>query len=266
MDGPTTPAEGRLRQTGLTLLAWLSVTLLLGAILRDGKSASMADLVATLSTGPAWNVVLALGVLALATRLCGWHDLGFSVPRWRELLKLMWFPLLALAPIFALAFYIGLPPSRALAFFALNTSLIALSEEWMFRGILYHALAARLHAWTAILLTSFAFGAVHVLNVFAFGDLGQAAGQALAAMMTGLLLLALMIRTGSIWTSVLFHMVWNFGLLLIAYDAAQQPLPEGPLPFGAYLAPLAIVTPNLVYALVLLRKVRNSDGNGIVAH
>lgn len=257
MNGPDTPTNTRLRQAGLTLLAWLSVTIFLGAFLRQDKPASTADLIAALSSGVAWNVVLALGVLALATRLYGWRDLGFTAPHWRAVILLMWFPLLCLAPIFALAVFIGLPPGRALAFFALNTTLIAVSEEWMFRGILYHALSARLRPWPAILLTSLGFGAIHVLNVFAFADLSQAAGQAVAAMMTGLLLLALRIRTGSIWTSVVFHMVWNFGLLLIAYEAAQQPMPQGPLPLEAYLVPLIIVTPNLLYALVLLRKVRN---------
>ncbi|WP_333816184.1 CPBP family intramembrane glutamic endopeptidase [Tabrizicola sp.] len=255
MNRPDGDAETRLRQAVLTLVAWLGVTLLLGHLLRGGEVFSIADIVAALSQGIAWNVLLGLAVLAIATRLCGWSDLGFRAPPLRLTLRLMWFPVLLLLPILGLALAIGLPPPRATAFLAVNTLIVALSEEWMFRGILFRALAARHRPWTAILLTSFIFGAVHVLNGFTFGDLMQSSAQAVAAMMTGLLLVALLIRTGSIWPAVGFHMIWNFGLLLVAYEAAQQTMPENPLPLAAYLAPLALVMPNLLYALYLLRKV-----------
>lgn len=251
-------SDKRLRQALLSLLIWLAASILFGAILRPERPASMADLIAGLSTGIAWNVVLGLAVLAVLTRLFRWTDLGFNLPDGRAVLRLMWFPILTLLPIFALAFAIGLPPDRAVGYLALNTALVALSEEWMFRGILFRALSARLRLWPAILLTAFLFGAVHVLNVLAIGDWGQAVGQAVAATMTGLLLGALLLRTGSIWPPIVFHMFWNFGLLLVTYEAAQQPLPVEPPPLEAYLVPLTIVMPNLLYALFLLRRVRNT--------
>lgn len=248
-------AEIRLRQAVLTLAVWLGATLLAGHLMRGGQVASLADIVAALSEGVAWNLVLGLAILAVATRFFGWTDLGFRAPRPGPTLRLMWFPVLLLSPILALAFAVGPPPARVTAFLALNTSLVALSEEWMFRGILFRALVGRHPIWTAILLTSFVFGSVHVLNGFTFGNLAQSSAQAIAAMMTGLLLVALLIRTGSIWSAVGFHMIWNFGLLLVAYRAAQHPLPTVPEPPEAYLVPLAIVMPNLFYALYLLRMV-----------
>lgn len=254
MQETGSPPDRALGKAGLALLAWLVATVGIGAALRHGQPASIGELLHSLSTGVALNVCLALLVLVLATRGLGLSGSGFRWPQPRMGLRLLWLPLLVILPVYALAVAIGLPPGPAIAFMLVNTFLIALSEEWMFRGILLRALWQRLSPWPAVLLTSAAFGAVHVLNAFAYGDVLKAAGQAVAAAMSGLLLGALRIRSGSIWPAVGFHMVWNLGLLLVTFEAARQPLPEGPLPPAAYLVPLALVMPNLIYALYLLRR------------
>lgn len=256
---PDTP--NRLPKALLTLLAWLVATAAVGAILRQ-KVSGIAEIVQLLSSVPAWNVVAGILVLALATGVFRWRDLGFGPPRALALARLIWFPILTLLPFYAIAFGVGLPPGRAMLFLAFNTTLVALSEEWMFRGILFRALWTRLRIWPAVALTSILFGAIHVLNAFALGDLRLAAGQAVAAMMTGLLLMALMLRTGSIWTSVVYHMVWNFGILLVGYETAKYPLPDDPLPLTAYLVPMLIVLPNFLFGLILLRKVRDEPMPG----
>lgn len=246
----------RLPQALLTLFAWLAATILAGAFLRaDG--AGIAEIVGLLTTGIAWNVVGGLVVLAVATWSFGWRDLGFGAPRLGALAKLVWFPILTLLPFYAIASAIGFPPGRAMLFLAINTSLVALSEEWMFRGILFQALKTRLRIWPAVALTSVLFGTIHVLNAFALGDLRLAAAQSVAAMMTGFLLIALMLRTGSIWTAVVYHMVWNFGILLGVYESVQHPVPDAPLPLSAYLVPLLVVLPNFLFGLVLLRRLRH---------
>lgn len=256
MNQPKGPADIRLGQALFTLVVWLLATLMIGAVLRQDKVSSVAELLALLSQGVAWNLILGLGVLALATRYFGWSDLGFRVPPFWLALQLMWFPLLMLLPVFALAFAVGLPPSNAMGYLALNTLLVAISEEWMFRGILFRAMAARQRIWPAILLTSVIFGSVHVLNSFSYGGLSQSVAQAIAATMTGLLLGALLIRTGSIWPPIALHMVWNFGLLLATYEVASLQQPVQPLTPQAFLVAVALVMPNLLYALFLLRKVR----------
>ena len=159
---------------------------------------------------------------------------------------------------------IGLPPPQSILFLAVNTALVALSEEWMFRGVLFQALRSRLRIWPAVALTSVLFGSIHVLNAFALGDLRLALAQAVAATMTGLLLIALMLRTGSIWTAVVYHLVWNFGILLVAYETARYPLPEGPLPASAYVVPILVVLPNFLYGLILLRRLGHRAANGAV--
>lgn len=259
MNQPTGSADIRLRQALLTLVGWLLATLVIGAVLRQDRVSSIAELLALLSQGVAWNLVLSLGVLALATRYFGWSDLGFRVPPVWLALRLMWFPLLMLLPIFALAVAVGLPSSQAMGYLAVNTLLVAVSEEWMFRGILFRAMSARARIWPAILWTSIIFGSIHVLNSFTYGGLSQSVTQAIAATMTGLLLGALLIRTGSIWPPIALHMVWNFGLLLATFEVASQQLPVQPLTPQTFLVAVAMVMPNLLYALFLLRKVRAAD-------
>jgi uncharacterized protein len=252
---PDTPRTRRLGLAGLTLLVWMAATAVVGLFSRDAAVSSLDEIIRSLGSGVVVNIVVDIGVLALATVLFRWNDLGFTAPDWGAWRRLMWFPLLTLAPFPILGATLGLPPGPAILFLALNTFLIALSEEWMFRGILFRALLTRLRLGPAVLTTSVLFGAVHVLNAFAFGDLRLALVQALAAMMTGTLLVALVLRTGSIWPAVAFHMAWNFGIMLIAYEGALDPIPEGPLPLASYLVPILIVLPNFLYALVLLRQV-----------
>jgi uncharacterized protein len=231
-----------------------------GKILRRDELSSVAGLVAFLTQGVAWNLVLGLAVLAVATRYFGWSDLGFRRTSPWVSLRLMWLPLLVLLPVFGLALAIGLPQPPAIGFLALNTFLVALSEEWMFRGILFRALVGQWRVWPALVLTSVVFGSIHVLNGFSYSNLTQSSVQAVAAMMTGLLLGALLVRTGSIWPSVVLHMIWNFGLMLMTAGVANQPLLLQPPTLQSLLVALVFVLPNLFYALFLLRKARSAAG------
>lgn len=262
MNDPKTKGEIRLRQAVMVLVLWLCATLVIGRLLRQDQLSSIDELIALLTQGVAWNLVLGLALLAMATRYFGWSDLGFRLPSLRLALRLIWFPILLLLPVFGLAFAIGLPPPRAIWFLALNTLLVALSEEWMFRGVLYRALAGRLRVWPALILTSVIFGSIHVLNGFTYSTLTQSSVQAVAAMMTGLLLGALLIRTGSIWPSVVLHMIWNFALLLVTVEAANHTQPQQPPTVQSLLLAMVLVMPNLFYALFLLRKVRWAEKGG----
>ena len=257
-DLPARPPFRRLGRTLATFVLWIAAMSVTGVLLRYEAPASPIQIVELLAEGVAWNVIAGLAALALATWVFALEGLGFVAPDWRAFARHLWFPILALLPFLAIALAVGLPPTRVMLILALNTALVALSEEWMFRGILFSALRSRLRLWPAVLLTSALFGAVHVLNAFALGDLALASAQAVAAAMTGLLLVALVIRTGSIWPAVVYHMIWNFSILLVAFEASKYLQPEGPLPLASYLMPMLIVLPNFVYALLLLRKLPNT--------
>jgi uncharacterized protein len=254
-DSSARPTQSRLPRAIVTGLVWIATMVVTGVLLRYDAPASPVQIVETVSSGVVWNVVAGIAVLALATRVFGFGDLGFGAPDWKVFARLVWFPILTLLPFLVIAYAIGLPPVSAMLFIGLNTALVALSEEWMFRSVLFSALRSRMRIWPAVLLTSVVFGAVHVLNAFALGDLALASAQAVAAAMTGLLLVALVVRTGSIWPAIFYHMLWNFGILLVAYETSKYLQPEGPLPLASYLMPMLIVLPNFVYALLLLRKV-----------
>ena len=241
----------------ITLLTYVGWTLLTLFGMRWASDGSKKPLIETVTHGISWNLAMAVGLLALTTLAMRWRDLKFVAPRPAKSLLVLWFPALYLLFFALLPAVLGLPPARTLLFIALNTALIGLSEEWMFRGVLFQGLRSRLAMWPAILLTSLLFGAVHVLNVITTGQLAEAVVQAVAASMSGMVLLALLIRTGSIWVPIAYHALWDFGTFV---TSATSPKTGGPVDFGqgwTWALPMLIVLPNFLYALILLRKVRN---------
>jgi membrane protease YdiL (CAAX protease family) len=195
----------------IALLTYVGWTLLTLFGMRWASDGSKKPLIETVTHGISWNLAMAVGLLALVTLAMRWRDLKFVAPRPAGSLLVLWFPALYLLFFALLPAVLGLPPAGTLLFIALNTVLIGLSEEWMFRGVLFQGLRSRLAMWPAILLTSLLFGAVHVLNVITTGQLLEAVVQSVAAFMSGMVLLALLIRTGSIWVPIAYHALWDFG-------------------------------------------------------
>ena len=235
---------------------WVLLTLFGMRWADDGSEKALVD---TVSHGVAWNLVMAVALLAAATWAMRWRDLKFVAPRPLGSLRILWFPGLYLLLFAVLAGVSGPPPAATVGLVLLNTLLVGLSEEWMFRGVLFQALRSRLAMWPSILVTSLLFGAVHVLNVFVTGQLQEATVQAVAAFLSGLTLVALLVRTGSIWVPVVYHALWDFGIFIAAAgggrSAAGTDRPEG----WAWALPVLLVAPNVLYALFLLRRVRNDS-------
>ncbi len=67
----------------------------------------------------------------------------------------------------------------------LSTIFVGLSEETMFRGILFQALRTRVNLWPAMIWTSVLFGSVHILNALTTGELLNAMLQAFTATLSG---------------------------------------------------------------------------------
>jgi membrane protease YdiL (CAAX protease family) len=238
----------------LTFVAWVLATLFSMKWADDGTKKALVD---TITHGISWNIAIAIAVLALATFIWRWNDLRFVWPDVGQSLRLAWFPLVYLALFLGMALFLGLPPLGIMLFVAINTALVGLSEEWMFRGVLYRGLRSRFAIWTAIILSCLLFGSVHVLNVFVTGEFGEAVLQAMTAAMSGLVFVALLIRTGSLWVPIVYHALWDFGTFTVSSGAdkvAGDALSGGGL---TYLLPMALVLPNFLYALYLLRNVRN---------
>jgi len=159
----------------------------------------------------------------------------------------------------------GFPPGPIVFYVLLNTFLVGVSEEVMFRGVLFRALLENMRIWPAIILTSLLFGAVHTLNGFNTGDWGAALLQSMAAAMSGMLFVAIVIRTGSIWPAIIFHWLWDGMLFMmsvaasLAKGAAADPSLQADLGAGSVVYPLLLALPNFLWALWLLRKVRDSS-------
>ena len=79
-----------------------------------------------------------------------------------------------------------------------STAFVGLSEETMFRGILFQALRTRVKLWPAMIFTSILFGSVHILNVLTTGEVLHALQQAFTATLSGFAFIAILVRTGSI--------------------------------------------------------------------
>jgi membrane protease YdiL (CAAX protease family) len=251
------PARTRFRLT-------LSLVALFGWVVIPAAAPAPADpqsgLVGVIADRPAWGIMLAALFVLAVVLICRWRDVGLRPPvNWRSL-RLLWLP--ALYPLFfvAAAVAVGLPPLYQIGLIVLNTAFVALSEELMFRGILFSGLRTRMKLVPAIVVTTLIFGGAHLLNLPVVGAFWPTLAQAVAACMTGLLFLALRIRTRSLYPVIALHAVWNAAALLAASGALTRTgaaggtapaLPDQPL---VLLAPLLVALPNFLYALYLLRR------------
>ncbi|MGE0668014.1 MAG: lysostaphin resistance A-like protein [Sphingomonadales bacterium] len=244
--------RARLPAALAVFVAWVLITGFAGALFSKGETASLDQV---LSTGVAPQIALACVFLAIAAPFFPRREMGLvaSVSRRSLLLTLPVGVYLAL--FFGLAVLLGLPPLGAIGFALINVTLVGISEEIACRGILYLGLRSRLRVWPAVWLTSLIFGAMHVLNGFVTGQFVIAAIQALAAICTGMMLMAIRIRTGSLYPAIVLHILWNAGALLAVMAATQQSGGQAVTPeMGLILLlPVVGVLPNLLYGLWLLR-------------
>ncbi|WP_054000053.1 CPBP family intramembrane glutamic endopeptidase, partial [Ahrensia marina] len=239
------------------LILWIATTVLPGKLASSGPT----ELVDTAAGGVAWSILAASILLIAAIWWFGWRDLRFASPR-KSTLKILWLPCLVLLVPLALVFFLGLPPISLVVLVLFNSLLVGFSEETMFRGVLFRALRGPLSIWPAIIITSIAFGSVHILNGFTTGDFGAATIQAVSAACSGVLLIALLIRTGSIWVPIIYHALWDALLFIMAVAASDKKTAEPAAStvetatgLGHIVVPLLLVMPNFLFALWLLRDV-----------
>lgn len=186
-----------------------------------GAGPERIDLLDLVQHGIAPSLAAAsLFLLAVVLLFRWWAELGLAQGPQPGTLRVIWPWLLFLALFAANVASAGLPPPSVTLFILVNTALVGWSEEVMFRGIVLRGLYRSFGIWAAILGSSLAFGAIHVLNVFLTGDLRGAVIQAVAAFLSGVFLAAVRLRTGSLWTGIVLHALWDAGTFLVAAGAA----------------------------------------------
>ncbi len=78
-------------------------------------------------------------------------------------------------------------------------------EELVFRGVLFRSVEDLFGSWISVAVSSFVFGAVHLLNPEA-----TLAGAVYVGIEAGLLLAAAYLVTRRLWISIGAHMAWNY--------------------------------------------------------
>jgi membrane protease YdiL (CAAX protease family) len=184
-------------------------------------------------------VLLFIGVLlvaALLTVLGLWRRAGFVGPsRWRNL-RLLVLPALLLF----LPFLGGVRPAPTAELLTLIVGYVAngFFEEGMYRGIIL-GLIRPTGTWRAVLISSLLFGLTHLTNIALRGNPSLIALQALGAGVQGIGLAALRLSTGTIWTVIVWHAIYDLFLQL------------GGLPIPLADAASSIIL--MVYGVYLLR-------------
>lgn len=223
-----------------------------GARLIAGGQIPLNELV---STGICWQFVAAIALLLAAIVVFRWKDMHFTKPH--SLVRVMWFPAIYLVAFTVGLVFMGSPPLSVVVFVAINTLMVGASEEIMFRGVLFRAFDKAMSIWPAIILTSVLFGAVHTLNVFITGELALSVIQSIAAAMSGLIFMAILIRTGSIWPAIIYHFLWDCLIFLVGSGASMEnpEIPSEDVGAMAMYGPVLMNLPNFIFALILLRNV-----------
>jgi membrane protease YdiL (CAAX protease family) len=244
--------NNRLAISLVAFVGWLLITVVGGRI-HTGE----APLLEAVTRGLGWPFLVAALFLLALVAWQQWRDVGLDqLPSGRSL-WLTWLPMLYIVTGLGLSAAFGLPPAGVLAWILFNTFLVGLSEELMFRGVLLQAFRRTVSIWPAVWLTTLAFGAIHILNVFMTGDLRTAVIQAAAAALSGLLFIALRLRTGSLWTGIVVHGLWDFATFTLSASRsvdAQAVSSGGPMTLMTFV-PILLVLPNALYGLWLMRRI-----------
>jgi membrane protease YdiL (CAAX protease family) len=95
--------------------------------------------------------------------------------------------------------WIFLLPAVAMA---LNSGIF---EELLFRGVLFRAVEEVFGSWTALVVSSFVFGFMHLVNPAA-----TVLGAVFISIEAGLLLAAAYMATRRLWLGIGFHIAWNY--------------------------------------------------------
>ena len=99
----------------------------------------------------------------------------------------------------------GLRIGKFALFWALFFLIVALYEEFAFRGYTLFAVSQSLGFWPVAAVSSLIFGGIHHLNA------GESWTGALGAAAIGLFFCLTVRRTGTLWFAVGMHAAWNWG-------------------------------------------------------
>lgn len=115
----------------------------------------------------------------------------------------------------------GFSPDLAFVILIIDTTLIGIAEEGMYRGILLGAMAKKMNSLLAILLSSALFCALHLLNVIGGLSVSELIGQLGSTFVMGVFLGAMYLDTRKILFPIIFHSLWDYILLSGSLEEVQ---------------------------------------------
>lgn len=256
--------KGRIVISLIILVVYMAIIMVAPKIQLGSGDRSLTEMV---SEQISYGLVVALFFLSGVVAFFGWRrDVGLNPLRSSTSLLILWLPILFILAFFAVGLAVGLPTIQVLFFIGTNTLMVGITEELAFRGILFSGARSAFRPIGAIAFTSAIFGAVHALNGFETGDWFAAGVQAIAAGMSGLLFIAILIRTGSIIPAMIIHWLWDLSVFTVGAGAHHEVAPvAGPASLTTIVVPVLIAMPNFIYALWLLRGVGAKSNEELIA-
>ena len=196
----------------IVYLVWI-IVVLGGEMLALGFQPTGLDSLVKNQIVPAL-VVAPLLLLAVVAYLKWWREVGFKgLDKTRDLI-LAWLPVLVILVLLVNGFAFTTLSSQVILIVLINSLLVGISEELMFRGLLLHSGTLRFGVWRAAWITTLLFALVHVFNGILTGDFTSALMQAGLVFLTGFMFAALRIRQNSIIPVMIIHGLWDFAIFI----------------------------------------------------
>ena len=154
---------------------------------------------------------VAIGVAIWATRTQRWHQLGFRRINTHGGTSVVAFMPLVVVAVLTAATTGGPAVLTSATWLGIAglVLLVAFIEETIFRSIFIAILSSR-GTTQAIIVSTIAFSLAHSVNVLTGQDLDATIRQVVFALAYGLAASCIYVRTGSIWPTLIFHVVFNF--------------------------------------------------------
>ena len=132
--------------TSLVILTiWLFIVVGGGLLQVKGQPTQLNELV---KNQIMFNVLVAIVFLTVVITLFKWWpQVGWKSPDNLQDLHLLWPPAVVLIFLLLTVISTGLPPTRVLMLVIVNTLMVGISEELMFRGILFHGASSSFGIW-----------------------------------------------------------------------------------------------------------------------
>ncbi|WP_066217994.1 CPBP family intramembrane glutamic endopeptidase [Formosa haliotis] len=140
----------------------------------------------------------------------------------------------------------------------INCFFVGISEELMFRGVLLSGLVNKIGFIMAAVCVVVLFGLIHVFNVFVTGNLLQGIAQAFMAMSSGILFLAIRVKTQSIVSAIIIHWLWDF----IAFSSSSSFNEEkftGLVDYLALLVSILLILSPVIFGILGLVQLRKKQ-------